>query len=105
MRKSHFNQQSLVLLGLIISRFLACSDEGKKHACSSPISMLLPSLIFCSCTFLQTWVKMAVADKHASLLRFHLKKSQTETVLTLAPCAFIQQIGRHDSQHNDTQHK
>ncbi len=45
MRKSHFNDEFLVLLGPIISRFFACSNEEKKltqttkGACSSPISM------------------------------------------------------------------
>jgi hypothetical protein len=46
MRKSHFNDEILVLLGPIISRFFACSNEEKnkpkqeKGACSSPISMV-----------------------------------------------------------------
>ncbi len=44
MRKSHFNDEILVLLGPIISRFFACSNEEKniktiKGVCSSPISM------------------------------------------------------------------
>jgi hypothetical protein len=40
MRKSHLNVEFLVLLGPIISRFFACSNEEKnKGACSSPISM------------------------------------------------------------------
>jgi hypothetical protein len=39
MRKSHFNDEFLVLLGPIISRFFACSNEEKKGARSSPISM------------------------------------------------------------------
>ncbi len=39
MRKSHFNDEFLVLLGVIINRFFASSSEGKKCACSSPISM------------------------------------------------------------------
>jgi hypothetical protein len=45
MRKSHFNDEFLVLLGPIISSFFACSNEEKiktkttKGACSSPISM------------------------------------------------------------------
>ncbi len=45
MRKSHFNEQFLMLLGAIISRFFACSNEEKKltkttkGVCSSPISM------------------------------------------------------------------
>jgi hypothetical protein len=30
MRKSHFNDEFLVLLGPIISRFFACSNEEKK---------------------------------------------------------------------------
>ncbi len=30
MRKSHFNDQFFVLLGPIISRFFACSNEEKK---------------------------------------------------------------------------
>jgi hypothetical protein len=45
MRKSHFNDEFLVLLGPIISRLFTCSNEEKnlkqkiKGACSSPISM------------------------------------------------------------------
>ncbi len=39
MSKSHFNDEFLVLLGPIISRFFTCSNEEKKGACSSPISM------------------------------------------------------------------
>jgi hypothetical protein len=45
MRKSHFNDEFLVLLGAIISRLFTCSNEEKKltkttkGACSSPISM------------------------------------------------------------------
>jgi hypothetical protein len=45
MRKSHFNDEFLVLLGPIISRLFTCSNEEKnknkktKGACSCPISM------------------------------------------------------------------
>ena len=44
MRKSHFNDEFLVLLGTIISRLFTCSNVEKnnnktKGACSSPISM------------------------------------------------------------------
>ncbi len=43
MRKSHFNDGFLVLLGPIMSRLFTCSNEEKikktKGACSSPISM------------------------------------------------------------------
>jgi hypothetical protein len=40
MRKSHFNDEILVLLGPIISRIFTCSNvEKTKGACSSPISM------------------------------------------------------------------
>jgi hypothetical protein len=45
MRKPHFNDGFLVLLGPIISRLFSCSNEEKikhkktKGACSSPISM------------------------------------------------------------------
>jgi hypothetical protein len=46
MRKSHFNDEFLVLLGPIINRLFTCSNEEKKlktkGACSSPISMVLP---------------------------------------------------------------
>jgi hypothetical protein len=42
MRKSHFNDEVLVLLGPIISRLFTCSNAEKKGACSSPISMHLP---------------------------------------------------------------
>jgi hypothetical protein len=31
MRKSHFGDEFLVLLGIIISRFFACSNEEKKQ--------------------------------------------------------------------------
>jgi hypothetical protein len=41
MRKSHFNDEFLVLLGPIISRFFASSNEEKKGVCSSPISMMI----------------------------------------------------------------
>jgi hypothetical protein len=42
MRKSHFDDEFLVLLGPIISRLFTCSNEEKKKgACSSPISMIL----------------------------------------------------------------
>jgi hypothetical protein len=44
MRKSHLNDEFLVLLGPIISRLFTCSNAEKKGACSSPISMVLPSL-------------------------------------------------------------
>ena len=46
MRKSHFNDEFLVLLGHIISRLFTCSNAEKnklkktKVACSSPISMI-----------------------------------------------------------------
>jgi hypothetical protein len=40
MRKSHFNDEFLVMLGPIISRLFTCSNEEKtKGAYSSPISM------------------------------------------------------------------
>jgi len=45
MSKSHFNDESLVLLGPIISRLFTCSNVEKNKlkktngACSSPISM------------------------------------------------------------------
>ena len=46
MRKSHFNDEFLVLLGPIISRLFTCSNEEKKLKtkgdCSIPISMVLP---------------------------------------------------------------
>ncbi len=50
MRKSHFNDEFLVLLGPIISSYFACSNEEKKSnkatkgACSSPISMEISHL-------------------------------------------------------------
>ncbi len=37
---THFNDEFLVLLWPIISKFFACSNEEKKGECSSPISML-----------------------------------------------------------------
>jgi hypothetical protein len=46
MRKSHFNDEFLVLSGPIISSLFTCSNAEKnkikktKDACSSPISML-----------------------------------------------------------------
>jgi hypothetical protein len=47
MRKSHFNDEFLVLLGPIISRLFTCSNDEKKiknkktkGACYSPISMV-----------------------------------------------------------------
>jgi hypothetical protein len=42
MRKSHFNDEFLVLLGPIFSRLFTCSNAEKMGACSSPISMILP---------------------------------------------------------------
>jgi hypothetical protein len=44
MRKSHFNDEFLALLGPIISRLFTCSNMEKqktktKGACSSPVSM------------------------------------------------------------------
>ena len=47
MRKSHFNDEFLVLLGPIISRLFTCSNEENnnkktKGGCSSPVSMGLP---------------------------------------------------------------
>jgi hypothetical protein len=50
MRKSHFHDEVLVLLGPIISRLFTCSNEEKnnikktKGACSSPISMVILTL-------------------------------------------------------------
>jgi hypothetical protein len=45
MRKSHFNDEFLLLLGLIISRFFACSNEEKnlnkttKDVCALVLSL------------------------------------------------------------------
>ena len=44
MRKSHFNDEFLVLLGPIISSLFTRSNKEKKGACSSPISMVLTFL-------------------------------------------------------------
>jgi hypothetical protein len=48
MRKSHFNDEFLVLLGPIISRLFTCSNAEKtKGACSNPISMGTSSTQLC----------------------------------------------------------
>ncbi len=51
MRKSHFNDEFLVLLGPIISRLFTCSNEEKKGACYSPISMVLSEELEIFCEF------------------------------------------------------
>ncbi len=49
MRKSHFNDEFLVLLGPMISRLFTCSNAEKnkikktKGTCSSPTSMVVTS--------------------------------------------------------------
>jgi hypothetical protein len=46
MRKSHFNDEFLVLLGPTISRLFTCSNEEKtKGACSSAISMVIMNVV------------------------------------------------------------
>jgi hypothetical protein len=57
MRKSHFNDEFLVLLGPIISQLFTCSNEEKnnnktKGACSSPISMVYTKTL-CQAVFIQ----------------------------------------------------
>jgi hypothetical protein len=44
MRKSHFNEQVLVLLGPIISRIFACSDEEKNKPKQQSMHALVLSL-------------------------------------------------------------
>jgi hypothetical protein len=45
MRKSHFNDQFLVLLGPIISRFFACSNEEKNKPKQLRVHALVLSLL------------------------------------------------------------
>jgi hypothetical protein len=47
--KITLSDEFLVLLGPIISRLFTCSNEGKKGACSSPISMFVPGKSFQPC--------------------------------------------------------
>jgi hypothetical protein len=44
MRKSHFNEQFLVLLGPIISRFFGCSNEEKNKPRQQSMCALVLSL-------------------------------------------------------------
>jgi hypothetical protein len=44
MRKSHYNEQFLVLFGPIISRFFACLKEGKKTPKQQSVCALVLSL-------------------------------------------------------------
>jgi hypothetical protein len=44
MRKSHFNDEFLVLLGPIISRLLTCSNEGKNKQKQQRVLALVISL-------------------------------------------------------------
>jgi hypothetical protein len=44
MRKPHFNEQSLVLLGPIISMFFACSNEDKNQSKQQRMRTLVLSL-------------------------------------------------------------
>jgi hypothetical protein len=44
MRKSHFNEQFLVFLGPIISRFFACSNEEKNKPKQQSVGALFLSL-------------------------------------------------------------
>jgi hypothetical protein len=44
MRKSHFNDEFSVLLGPIISRFFACSNEGKNKPKQQRVHALVLSL-------------------------------------------------------------
>ncbi len=69
MRKSHLNDGFLVLLGPIISRLFTCSNEEKKGACSSPISMSLPHWGWLveqklMLTKLQLWVQTNFETNH-----------------------------------------
>jgi len=75
MRKSHFNDEFLVLLGPKISRFFASSNDEKKStkttkgACSSPISRLTtnpPQVSF----KLQSHKKMFKVSNVTELLNF-----------------------------------
>ncbi len=76
MRKSHFNDEFLVLLGPIISRLFTCSNEEKKlktnGACSSPILIILihflrtPDLLY-SGKVLAGNVSFLTIPKHSSL--------------------------------------
>jgi hypothetical protein len=59
MRKSHFYDEFLVLLGPIISSFLACSNEEK----NKPKQQMVHALV------LSLWVERLPKDKHTSLMQ------------------------------------
>ncbi len=73
MRKSHYNKQFIVLLGPIISRFFACSNEEKKPNQQSVQALVLsicPSLMFETAALLtniRLKVNKIVSDKHTGL--------------------------------------
>jgi hypothetical protein len=80
MRKSHFNDEFLVLLGPIISWFFAGSNEKKtKGACSSPISMtrtlLNFNVIFCAeSLFVRIFSKFQNFEGEGGILREPFRK-------------------------------
>jgi len=65
-----------VLLGPIISRFSACSNEEKtKGACSSPISLPVSGSMWVgsslACKY-RSMVEVTNTDKHSSLLQYQI---------------------------------
>jgi hypothetical protein len=61
MRKSHFNDDFLVLLGPIISRFFACSNEGEKIK-QQMVHALVLSLCYKCNTPPQCFAKIMIPD-------------------------------------------
>ncbi len=100
MRKSHFNDEFLVLLGPTISRLFTCSNEEKtKGACSSAISMVIMNVVmlnvvaleknrpyFMATTFLLSKTSIGLNCPPA---RLHMSAARLPICLLLPPFSFI----------------
>ncbi len=87
MRKSHFNDKFLVLLGPIISRFFACSNEEKNKPKQQKVRAVVLSL----------WLKgLPMTNTLAILSEVSLiKKSFIALTLRLLDFSFSAEIVRH----------
>jgi hypothetical protein len=63
MRKSHFNDEFLVLLGPIISRLFTCSNEGKNEIKKQRVLALVLSLWGSFCGSVEEWKKRNEKNK------------------------------------------
>jgi hypothetical protein len=68
MRKSHFNNEFLVLLGPIVSRLFACSNEEKNKPKQQRVRALVLSLWYDVPLFLTSNIRLGVKSGAASLV-------------------------------------